>query len=309
MKIITLTLNPAFDMHCFCESFSPYHENLASITALEAGGKGVNISRALTSLGVENTALVVLGDENADSFVKALRDDGINSICIEAEGRIRENITLHTSGSPETRISFRGFKADSSLLSQVEEKLDALVDSDTVLTFTGSMPEGISVSDAKKMLMKMKAKGARIVIDSKSFTFDDLRDVCPWLIKPNEEEISAYSSLSVNDLEDAARAADELRGICSENVMISLGGAGAVLSTSEGIFISSAPRIEVRSTIGAGDSSIAGFIAAASEGCAYPEMLRRAICYGSAACMSEGTRPPKKEDVDNLIKTVEVKKI
>lgn len=308
MKIITLTLNPAFDMHCFAKNFEPFHENLAEVTALEAGGKGVNVSRALTFLGVENKALVVLGKENGDSFRRALIDDGIDCICIEVDGRIRENITLHTDNNPETRISFRGFSADSSLLRRVCDTLDGEIDADIVVTFTGSLPAGVSVAEARKMLVEMKAKGAKIVIDSRSFKLDDIKAVRPWLIKPNEEEIALYSDLKVTDLESAATAAAELRKSASENVMISLGGAGAVLACEDGIFSANAPEIEVLSTIGAGDSSIAGFIAAAKSGHSYPDMLRNAIAFGSAACMTEGTRPPEKDSVAKLLEKVVVVK-
>jgi 1-phosphofructokinase family hexose kinase len=309
MKIITLTLNPAFDLHCFAKNFAPYRESLADITATEAGGKGVNISRALTANGVESTALVVLGDENGDAFRRALAADGIDCLPIVQRGRIRENITLHTEGAPETRISFRGFSADASLLNRVADLLDAKLTPDTVVTFTGSLPSGVGVAHAKRMLLAMKEKGAKIVIDSRSFGLDDIREVRPWLIKPNEEEIPLYSAQPVTDLASAADAARELRGEASENVMISLGGAGAVLATADGVFAASAPSIEVRSTVGAGDSAIAGFLAAANEGLPYPEMLRRAVCFGSAACMTEGTRPPSGAAVAALEKDVKVWRI
>ena len=306
MNIITLTLNPAFDMHCYTAAFAPYHDNLADITALEAGGKGVNISRALTVHGVASRALTVLGDENGDAFHRALTADGIDCIPITVAGRIRENITLHTEGAPETRISFRGFSADADLLPRVCRALDGMIEEGTVVTFTGSLPKGVGVPEAKAMLLEMKAKGARIVIDSRSFTLEDIRDVRPWLIKPNEEEIAFYSERSVTDLESAAAAAEELRRLSADNVMISLGGAGAVLACEDGCFAVTAPKVEVLSTIGAGDSSIAGFLAAASEGLPYPEMLRRAVAYGSAACTTEGTRPPEKKTTEALLSKIEI---
>ena len=309
MSIVTLTLSPAFDLHCFAERFAPYHENLAEITALEAGGKGVNISRALTVHGTASRALVVLGDENGEAFHRALVRDGIDCIPLTVKGRIRENITLHTEGAPETRISFRGFSADASLLHRVADALDGMIGKDTLLTFTGSLPSGVRTDDAIDMLLKMKAKGARIVIDSRSFGRADVKAVRPWLIKPNEEEIALYSERRVCDLESAAAAAKELCGCLSENAMISLGGAGAVLATAEGVYAANAPKIEVRSTIGAGDSSIAGFLSAASEGLPYPEMLRRAVCFGSAACMTEGTRPPERSATEALLALVAPRRI
>ncbi|MBQ9113091.1 MAG: 1-phosphofructokinase family hexose kinase [Clostridia bacterium] len=309
MKIITLTLNPAFDMHCFVEDFQPYHENLASITANEAGGKGVNISRALTVNGVENTALVVLGEENGDTFRRSLAADGIDFIEITVPGRIRENITLHTNGADETRISFSGFSADDSLLDMTEKALAGKLDENTILTFTGRVPGGVSIDAVKAMLGRMAATGAKIVIDSRSFTTEDIIELHPWLIKPNEEEIAMYSDIPVHDFEGAAKAAEALRSKGIENVMISLGSKGAMLCCADGCFVARAPGITALSTIGAGDSSIAGFAAAAKMGAPYSEMLRTAVCYGSAACMTEGTRPPKAEDVAMLLEKATVEKI
>ena len=173
MKIITLTLNPAIDMHCYAENFEPFHENLASITSLDAGGKGVNISRALVENGVDNLALVVLGEENGASFASSLKADGMKLAEIYVDGRIRENITLHTNNAPETRISFSGFVATDALIDKVEELL-CDVDSDTVVTLTGSNPKGITIERVMTMVKNFQAKGARVVIDSRSFSKENL---------------------------------------------------------------------------------------------------------------------------------------
>lgn len=300
MKIITLTLNPAFDIHCYTEHFMPYHENLAQITDREAGGKGVNISRALTVCGVPNTALVVMGDENAAAFRSALNADGMNFIELTVPGRIRENITLHTENAAETRISFAGFTADDSLICRVRDTLAPLVDRETIVTFTGRIPDGVTLDAVKHLLRDLTQKGVRTVIDSRSFTRDDILECRPWLIKPNEEEIALYSSRPVTDLPSAALAAEEIHREGIENVMISLGSHGAVLACSEGTFTSPAPPITPLSTIGAGDSSIAGFLAAAHLPPA--ARLRHAISYGTAACLTSGTKPPRCSDVELFLK-------
>ena len=228
---------------------------------------------------------------------------------IVVKGRIRENLTLHTSDSPETRISFSGFDADDTLLQKVEAALSGMLDSETVVTFTGRVPEGITLGAVKKMLIGIRESGVKIVIDSKSFGIQDLIDCRPWLIKPNDEEIVDYCDAKVDSLEDAANAAERLRALGIENVMISLGEKGAVLVCESGRFASEAPAVKVLSTIGAGDSSIGGFCAAASLGKSYADMLRYAVCYGSAACMTAGTRPPKRQDVNDLLEKVDVEKM
>lgn len=301
MKIITLTLNPAFDTHCYIEDFKPYFENLARVTSTDACGKGVNISRTLNVGGVENTAFLLLGEDNADVFKKRLADDGINFSEITVKGKIRENITVHTSGKNETRISFEGFECTGEILCGVEKMLGENL-TDTVVTFTGRAALGISTDELKAFLLNLKGKGASLVIDSRSFnTASDLTAVKPWLIKPNEEEISMYTDTKVVDAESALKAAKEIYGKGIENVMISLGARGAVLYCDEGGFHCPAPKIEAISTIGAGDSSIAGFIAATKLGLSKKEALKYAVCYGSAACLTEGTRPPRREDIEAFL--------
>ncbi len=299
MKIITLTLNPAFDIHCYIENFKPFHENLAKITDRDASGKGVNISRALNTTGVDSLAFLVLGDENGDSFVKGLEQDRLNYRSVTVKGRIRENITVHTNGADETRISFAGFTADDSLFEEVLKGIGD-IDSDTVVTFTGRAPDGVSMTGIKSFLRGLEAKGARIVIDSKSFSIDDITEMRPWLIKPNQEEISEYLGRPIETFEQVVEAARELYAKGIANVMISLGERGALLVCGEGSFVAEPPRVNAVSTIGAGDSSIAGFLAAAKKGAGAAQMLCSAVSYGTSACMTEGTRPPRAEDVEKV---------
>lgn len=300
MKILTLTLNPAYDIHCYAENFEPFHENLAKVTDYEAGGKGVNISRALTVCGVKNTALVLLGKENGSDFVARLSADGIRYRAIEVPGRIRENITLHTNGKPETRISFEGFRADTALLGEVEKAILDTVGKGDVVTVTGRNPAGMEIADVKAMLARLTERGIRIVIDSRSFSLDDLLEVKPFLIKPNEEEISAYLGRTVSTFEEVRAAATGLHEAGITNVMISLGAKGAMLVCDKGCFTAMAPKVDAVSTIGAGDSSIAGFLAATAAGMEPDRALRMAVSYGSAACMTSGTRPPEKADVERF---------
>ncbi len=306
MEIVTLTLNPAFDIHCYVENFQPYHENLATVTSRDIGGKGLNISRALTANGVKNTAMVVLGKEDETSFRHALDAEQLTYHEIVIPGKIRENITLHTNNAKETRISFTGFSADNRLIDLVEAELARLLDRGDILTLTGRNPEGISMSRMKTMLANLQQKGVKIVLDSRSFSLGDLLDVQPWLIKPNEEEIASYANIAVRDFPTAEEAARQLHAKGIENVMISLGSQGALLCCPQGCFAAHAPTIEAISTIGAGDSAIAGFCAAAGMGLDATEKLRYAISYGSAACMVMGTQAPKEHDIQALLPQIKV---
>ena len=157
MKIYTLTLSPAYDVHAVSGKITACHENLATVQSREAGGKGVNISRALHNYGVENKAVVLLGSQNSGDFKQALRECGLDCILFEQEGRIRENLTIHCPGDPETRISFTGFQAEAQILEKIHAAMD--VDNETVVTFTGRVPEGIAMEKVKSFLKELKARG------------------------------------------------------------------------------------------------------------------------------------------------------
>ena len=199
MRIYTLTLNPAYDVHVHTDCFTPFHENIAEVLSREAGGKGVNISRALQSVHVDNTAVVVVGLDNVSEYRKKLAQAGLKLLEIERSGSIRENITLHCDNGPETRISFSGFAAEDSILDEIFEQIHP--DADTILTMTGRIAKGMSMEKVKDFLKKASGRGAKIVVDSRSFTLEDLAEVKPWLIKPNQEEISAYCAEPVEDME------------------------------------------------------------------------------------------------------------
>ena len=302
--IYTITLNPAFDVHANADRFEAFHENLARGESRQAGGKGINISRALVQLGAKNTAVVVLGDRNAAEFKEELVSAGVEHLALERPGRIRENLTLHCPNTPETRISFTGFAVEDAVLEQIEAMLD--VKPGTAVTFTGRIGDGMSLDTAKAFLARLKAKGARIVLDSRSFGTLDILQVQPWLIKPNQEEISQYLGRPVEIMEQAVAAAKEFAAGGIDNVMVSMGGQGAVLVSGDGVYLATPPKITPVSTIGAGDSSVAGFLAAPPEAA---QQLKLAVACGTAACLTEGSLPPEKNAVEKLLGQIKVEKL
>ena len=296
MKIYTLTLNPAYDVHAFASSLVLNCENLAEIESREAGGKGVNISRALFSGKIPSTAIIVLGKENGDEFKNAISH--MDCVLIEKEGRIRENLTFHHESGTETRISFSGFAVDDGILSEVLNNIQ--IEDDTIVTFTGRIPAGVSKDKAKKFLKTLQGRGARIVLDSKSFTIEDIFEIKPWLIKPNQEEISDYLGCEITTLAQVLEKASVFTEHGITNTMVTLGEKGAALLTKDKVYIATCPAISAISTIGAGDSTIAGFLAGAYEGESAEGSLKTAVSYGTAACLTAGTLPPKKEDIEKI---------
>ncbi len=311
MNIVTVTLSPAFDIHCEASSFVAGHENIAHITEREAGGKGINISRALAVQDVPSVALVAVGEENSEDFCRLLENDGISYIPFSVSGRIRENITVHTSGAPETRLSFDGFCGDCDLLFKIKEKLNELICSGDIVTFTGRVPSKISMSELKALIADLEGRGIRVVVDSRSFSRADLIECRPWLIKPNSEEICEYLGHEVDGFDDVIEGARELCRSGIKNVMVTLGSMGALLATDSGCYIAYPPKIQRLSTIGAGDSSIAGFITAVCKSGEdnTERLLQTAVAYGTAACLTAGTKPPCKDAISWIFEQIKVEKI
>lgn len=304
MRIYTLTLNPAYDVHVHTAHFTPYHENIATVLSREAGGKGVNISRALYSAHIPNTAVIVLGMDNAAEYRQKLAQAGLSVLEFEKPGSIRENLTLHCDNGPETRISFAGFTAEDSILDEIFAQIRP--DGDTILTMTGRIAKGMTIKKVKDFLKKAAACGAKIVVDSRSFSLSDLAEVKPWLIKPNQEEISTYCGEPVEDIETALAKAKELSRLGIENTMVSMGDQGALLVTGEQVFCAKAPQVQVVSTIGAGDSTIAGFLTATVRGEDSEGRLAMAVAFGTAACLTKGTQPPTEEMIYKLLPQISI---
>lgn len=306
--IYTVTLNPAFDLHYQMEHFEAQKENYVQSILCDAGGKGINISRALKVNGTDSLAYVILGEENGASFEAQLKKDGLRYFPIPADGRIRENITLHPADSKETRISLDTFRVEQAVLEELERKLLGDCHGGDLVAFAGRIPKGLKTAEVIAFLRRLIAAGVRLIVDSNSFTPEDLIEIHPWLIKPNEQEIVSFLGTPVDNAGDAAHAAAELvrRGV-AEEVMISLGGDGAVWSDGDEKLILSVPKLaHPVSTIGAGDSTLAGVLHATAKGLDHAEVLRTAVSFGTAACMTPGTLPPRPEDVKKVMEQVRV---
>lgn len=304
MNIITITLNPAFDIHYDVENFQINKENYALSSVKQAGGKGINISRALSNFNVKNTAYCVVGKSSED-FLSILDSENLFYIPIKEDGKIRENITIHSNGK-ETRLSSECFKCSIEILDRLILLLKETDLENSLVTFTGRLPMGISTFDAILFLKEIKKFGAKIIVDCNSFSIEDLIEIKPYLIKPNEQEIKQLTDICVKSKEDAIYAASTLKHKGLKNVIISLGSKGFVYCGENGNYCVSVPEINPVSTIGAGDSLIAGFIAGLELKGSVEEVLKLAAAFGSAACLTKGTIPPEKNKIIELVEKIKI---
>ena len=307
MKVCTLTLNPCFDLHLKTEGFAPFRECRAEVISRDAGGKGINLSRAYRALGGEAVTVTLVSEEDG-GFVAAVKEEGLDPISVVGiSGGIRENITLHEEGMADTRISTVGGEIKEGALSEVEELLLCMLSAGDILAVCGSIPRGLSQDRFTAFLERMAFARVRLVLDTSGLDPRAIPRLRPFLMKPNEQELSRYVGDEASG--DPIRGAGILHAMGVENAFVTLGAEGAVLACPEGAFRASCPKVEVRSTVGAGDSSIAGFLRAFTSGEGAVGRIRTAVAVGSAACLTDGTAAPEAKEIERLLPKVEIQKI
>lgn len=306
MNIITLTINPAFDTHIKIDKFITGNENYAYARSRQAGGKGINVSRALSVNGVENTAFIIIGKKNGKEFEAALENDGVKYRAIYTEGEIRENITIHSDA--ETRISLEGQMPTDGEIFTLFDECQKNVKAGDVVVFSGRIPKGADKKKILDELRKLSDEDIKLIVDTNSFTLDETIYVKPYLIKPNKNELASLCGDFDDDAGAFRRAAEAARrGIGL--VLLSLGSSGAALIGENGGVYARAPKIVAESTIGAGDSMLAGYIASIAAGNSESEALVSAVAWGSAKCLRDGTLPPIAADIEKFIKKIKVEKL
>ena len=224
--IYTLTLNPAIDYRMNTQKIIHGDTNRALSEELSFGGKGINVSRALSMLDVENRAVVILGNESAEEFKDLLSKSDISYEAVYCDAKIRENVTLHPHNDKETRISLDTFSITEENFNQSFCLAD--LKKNDILIFAGRLPKGILKSAVIEKLKELAASGVLLAVDCNSFTPSDIKELRPWFIKPNSDEAKALTGIDAEDLNSAYLAAVKLsKDYDIPNVLITAGKEGA----------------------------------------------------------------------------------
>lgn len=308
MNIITLTPNPAIDIHLACDSFKAGKYNTAQTLSRESAGKGVNVSRALAENGVPNICYIMLGDKTKESYLAPLADYKMTVKCSFTEGACRENINIHHKRS-ETVIAGVGPCVTGRNVDEFMRSMRQYSGEGTYLVLSGSISQGSDREAILEALFKLSCSGVSIIVDSKSFTLEEIIPLNPYLIKPNEEEVELLTGIVIKSDSDAISAAEAIYAMGIKNVLITRGGEQAVFATESGVYLAEPERVEVKSTVGAGDSTVAGFLYGIYHGYSITECLRTAVAFGCAACTTEGTLPPPACQIKSILPDIKVTKI
>ena len=282
--IYTLTLNPALDYDIYMDSFQEGDLNLSKEVNIRAGGKGINVSKLLANLGIKSKALGYTAGFTGDFIKKNLYDEGIESDFVELDGITRINVKINNN-SKETEIAGLSPKITKEAEEKLIEKISKL-QKDDILILSGSIPGSIERNIYKK-LAEMLPEGTKIVLDTRGNLLKENLNG-NFLIKPNIAELEEMFETKLNTTADIIEKCAYFLERNVKNVIVSMGGKGALLVNKEGAYLAGAPKGELINSVGAGDSMVAGFIAGIEKGRSPEDSFRLAVASGSATAYSYG---------------------
>ncbi|GAA3230615.1 1-phosphofructokinase [Streptomyces sp. XM83C] len=293
--ILTVTPNPSLDRTYEVQALHRGEVVRAETERMDPGGKGVNVSRAVAAAGRRTVAVLPLGGAPGALVAELLDAQGIEVAPVPVAGATRSNIALAEADGVLTKINAPGpqLTADEQelLLDTVRERSRGA----DWIACCGSLPRGLAPSWYADVVTRAHASGARIALDTSGRALLEALRARPDVVKPNAEELAEAVGRPLVTVGDALKAAEELRGTGAGAVLASLGADGQLLVDDAGAWFGSAAVHAVRSNVGAGDASLAGFLVAGGSG---PDALASAVAHGAAAVQLPGSVMPTPADLD-----------
>ena len=301
-KVLTITLNPTIDKNYFVDRLVPDNKLRCSNPQVDPGGGGINVAKGMKRLGGDVTAFVLAGGRNGEYLKELLVREDVPFVMMDSEGETRESIVIseHTSNH-QYRIVVDGPFIDEEISNAILQKIKSLDPFPEYVVASGSLPLGMPENYYALIARIVKEKGERFILDTSGMPMKLAFKEGVYLAKPNLGELSKISGTEQLELDDVDEAAQALisEGLC-EVVVVSMGAAGAMLVTKNMYKIFPAPAVHRKSTVGAGDSMVAGMVWSLQHGKNLEEMTMMGIACGTAATMNEGTKLFLKEDVLRL---------
>lgn len=285
--IYTITFNPALDYIVRLDHLDTGTINRTKEEYILGGGKGINVSIVLNNLGMPTTALGFIAGFTGNEIVRQLNEFGVSENFIRLkEGLTRINVKVKAS-TEETEINGRGPIVSDEELQALYDQLDKLA-ADDILILAGSIPSSLPSDMYERIMQRLANKHIPIVVDATKDLLTRVLSYKPFLIKPNNHELSELFGKTLTSPEDLIQAAKELQQQGARHVLISMAGDGAILVAEDGtIYTSPAPKGELINSVGAGDSMVAGFMTGYLKTKDLQEALYWGIATGSASAYSE----------------------
>ena len=299
--IYTVTFNPALDYIVNMDNLKLGETNRSTSEMILSGGKGINVSIVLKNLGFDNVALGFVAGFTGEEIENGTRKLGITTDFIHLkEGLSRINVKL--KASEETEVNGTGPIISENELNALYGKLENLK-KDDILVLAGSVPNTLPQDIYEKIMEMLQDKGIKIVVDATKDLLLNVLKYKPFLIKPNNHELSEIFGLEIKTEQKIIDYAKKLQDKGARNVLVSRAGDGAILIAENGdIYKSPAPKGKVVNSVGAGDSMVAGFIAGYLKNNNYEEAFKTGVASGSASAFSKYLA--KKEEIIEILNTL-----
>lgn len=306
----TVTLNPSIDHHVVIGKLVKDDAIRAQETRRDAGGKGINVSRAIKELGGETLAFSVAGGCAGYMLRSLMAGAGVALEAVELSQETRINVILtDRSDRTQTRVSASGpwvSLADCDLFaSQILRHTPA----PEWWVLGGSLPPGAPNDFYARLIAELRSRGAKCILDADGDALSLGVQARPYLIKPNEYELERLARKPLEDESAILEAARDIVSSGVEVVAVTLGGKGALVVDRHAALRARSPAVEVRSKVGAGDSFLAGCVLALSRGAPLEQAISLAMAAGTAAVMYDGTQLCRRSDVERLLSQIEVKRM
>lgn len=281
--IYTVTLNPSIDYYVVVDTFQLGGLNRMRHDIKYPGGKGINVSRVLSRIGIETKALGFIGGFTGRFIQEVLTQEGIATDFVQVDGDTRINIKLKTA--EETEINGAGPNISASQLQELLGKIKEMDNSDTLI-LAGSIPSSLDDSLYSSMMKRCLDKGIRVVVDTSGKAMLELLRYKPFLVKPNQHELGEFFGVAVNTLEEVIQYGRKLVEMGAQHCIVSMAGDGAVLITADEAYVANVPQGKLINSVGAGDSLVAGFIGTFVRTGSVQQAFAYGVATGSATAFS-----------------------
>lgn len=305
--IYTVTLNPALDKTVTVPRFEVDAVNRVTELRQDPGGKGVNVSKVVAKLGGTSRALALLGGQAGERIEGMLAEAGIDVWAFEAAGETRTNLKIvDPELDTHTDVNEPGPEASPEALAGMLDALLAALAAGDIVVLSGSLPAGAPTDTYATWARACAAAGARVFLDADGEPLARGLEAAPFLAKPNEVELGRICGRELTDEQAVIGEAKGLVGRGVGLVVVSMGSRGAVAVDAERVVCARSPRVEVGSTVGAGDSVVAALACALEDGMSLEETMRLAMATGAANVMQPGTQAAERSLVDSLLDQVTI---
>lgn len=296
--IYTITFNPAVDYVVYTDELQVGKVNRSKSEEIYFGGKGINVSMVLNELGIRSKAMGFVAGFTGAAIEKGLTDAGIETDFVHLnKGFTRINVKIKSHA--ETELNGQGPEIPTAKLDELFDRLDGIKDGDGVI-LAGSIPSYLPSDIYERILERLKDRNIRAVVDATDDLLVNVLKYRPFLIKPNNFELGDIFGVTINTNEEIVKYAGKLKDMGAVNVLVSMAGDGAILLDEFGkTHVCGVCKGQVKNSVGAGDSMVAGFLAGCAKG-DYEYALKLGTAAGGATAFSDGLA--KKDDIFKLLR-------